>query len=344
VLTSNKIKYCIFQLLFIVTISGYSQDLATAKRLWEEKRLVACREAIDTYLEESGADDAEGWLLKATVYSAISTDPQLKYLVADGRMDAFSAVKKAAGLNQKWVTAQFAASKFELLKVIERGCTSDGVAFFNAGAERKSVTDYTEALNFFKKASSIRYFALSQGWKPVFLPSDTVLWYNITQSAINAQREDDAVLYARKLADKDIYSAGSYSKTDFENIYQWLVNYYHIKNDGLNLQSYAAKGAKIYPQTLYFTTISINNYRQMGNYGQLIMAYETGINRFSQNNDLIYSYCIDLLTYVYTVLKAGKVKLKQSARLERSLGLLAKSEPDSARAYCCWASITLIWP
>jgi hypothetical protein len=248
-------------------------------------------------------------------------------------MDAFAAIKKATALNPKWVTAQFTTSKFELIKVIEKGCTSDGVAFFNAAAEKKSVPDYAEALNFFKKASAVRDFSFSLGWKPGFQPSDTVLWYNITQAAINAQREDDAVLYGLKLADKGSYSAGNYSKADFENIYQWLVNYYNIKKDVLNLQLYAAKGAKIYPQSLYFTTISINSYREMGNYGQLILAYEAGIRRFPQNNYLMHSYCSDMFTYIYVVLKPGKLKLNNSAKLEQSLVALTKAEPDSARAY-----------
>jgi hypothetical protein len=333
VITGNKIKCFFLLILLIAATGGYSQDLATAKKLWDDKRIVASKEAIDVYLEEAGAEDAEGWLLKAMIYSAISTDTQLKYLVADGRMDAFSAVKKAAGLNPKWVTGQLSAGKFELLKVIDTGCTSDGVAFFNAAAERRSVPDYAAALDFFKKAIAVRDFALSQGWKPAFQSNDTVLLYNITQSAINAQREDDAVLYGRKLADKGIYSVGNYSKTDFENIYQWLVNYYNSKKDVLNLQLYAAKGAKIYPGSLYFTTISINNYREMGNYGQMLMAYEAGIKRFPQNNALLYSYCSDLFTYIYTVLKSKKLKLNQSGKLETNLAALAKAEPDSARAY-----------
>ncbi len=332
-ITGNKIRYIFLLLLIIAGITGYSQDLATAKRLWAEKRMVASKEAIDAYLEEAGAEDAEGWLLKATIYSAISTDPQLKYLVADGRMDAFSAIKKAAALNQQWVTGQLSASKFELLQVIYKGCTSDGVAFFNAGAERKSVPDYAVALDLFKKAISVRDFTLSQGWKPVFQPNDTVLLYNTTQAAINAQREDDAVLYGRKLADKGISAAGNYSKADFENIYQWLVNYYNSKKDVLNLQNYAAKGVKIYPKSLYFTTISINNYREMGNYAQMILAYEAGIKRFPQNTDLIYSYCSDLFTYMHGLLKPGKLKLNQSAKLERSLTSLTKAQPDSAGAF-----------
>jgi hypothetical protein len=333
VINGNKIKYKFLLILLITGIGTYSQDLATAKKLWEEKRVVASKEAIDQYLDDSGAEDEEAWLLKAAIYSAICTDQQLKYLVADGRMEVFSAIKKAAALNPKWVTEQLTAGKFELLQVIYKGCTSDGVAFFNAGVERKSVPDYAAALDFFKKAMTVRDFALSQNWKPPFQPNDSILLYNTAQAAINAQKEDDAVLYGRKLADKGIYSAGVYSKADFENIYQWLVNYYNIKKDGSNLQLYAAKGVKIYPGNLYFATISINNYRETGNYGQMLMLYESAIRRFPVNNELLYSYCSDLFTYIYAVSKSVKPKLNQSAKLERSLAALAKAEPDSARAF-----------
>jgi hypothetical protein len=325
VITGNKIRYLFLLLLIIAGEAAFSQDLATAKKLWEEKRMMASKEAIDGYLEEAGAEDAEGWLLKAAIYSAISTDPQLKYLVADGRMDAFSAIKKAAALNQKWVTEQLTASKFELLQVIYKGCTSDGVAFFNAGA-----------LDFFKKAVSVSDFVLLQGWKTVFQPNDTVLLYNITQSAINAQREDDAVLYGRKLAGKGIYSAGMYSKADFENIYQWLVNYYHIKKDGPNLQLYAAKGAKIYPKSLYFTTISINNYRETGNYKQMVQAYEAAVKRFPQNHSLRYIFCNDLFNYIYSVSVTETIPIRLKKLLYVTLTWHLQTyilqEPDSASA------------
>lgn len=319
-------------LLILAGAKTYSQDLASAKQLWEEKRLAASREAIDAYLEEAGADDAEGWLLKATIYAAMVDDPRLKYLVADGRMDAFAAIKKAANLNQKWVTGELTANKFELLKVIDKGCTSDGVAFFNAGAERKSTADFSQALEFFKKAHSVREFAQKQGWKPAFQPNDTVLLYNTTQSAINAQKEDEAVLYARKLAERSISSASSYSKADFENIYQWLVNYYNMKKDGANLQLFAAKGARIYPGSLYFATVSINNFRETGNDEQLLKAGEVATRAFPGNTELLYSYCSDLFTYIYSKAAPGKSKIYQS-KLEQNLSLLIKAQPDSSKAY-----------
>jgi hypothetical protein len=219
------------------------------------------------------------------------------------------------------------------LQVIYKGCASDGVAFFNAGAEKKATQDYATALDYFKKAVSVRNFALSQGFKPVFEPNDTVLLYNTTQAAINAQREDDALLYGRKLAEKGIAAAGSYTKADFENIYQWLVAYYATKKDNNSLQAYAAIGAKIYPLNLYFASTSINSYRETGNYIQMIQGYEAAIKRFAGNNALQYSFCNELFTYIYATSGTTTSKKTFYTKLEQNLQQYLKKQPDSAGAY-----------
>jgi hypothetical protein len=329
---ANKIIY--FLSLFLLSANLlWAQHLATAKQLWDDKRIVAAKEAIDTYLDDAGREDAEGWLLKAAIYSAMSTDGQLKYLVADGRMDAFQAIKKATTINPGQVTAKLKTANFAILKDIYTGCTSDGVAFFNAGIEKRAVSDHGTALEYFKKALLVSQFAQQQGWKVGFKPNDSILLYNAAQAAIHAQKEDEALLHGKKLADKHIFTAGNYTKTDFENIYQWLVNYYHSRKDGSNLQLYAAKGAKIYPQSQYFTTSSINNYRETGSYAQMIAAYELGIKQFPNNDALLYSFCCDLFNYIHLPATTVKVKKLLYPKLEQNLRISIKSQPDSAQAY-----------
>jgi hypothetical protein len=320
-----------FALLWSHTANA--QDLAAAKQLWQQKRMVAAKEAIDTYLNDTGEKDAEGWLLKAEIYNAVSTDLQLKSLVADGKLDAFSAIKRAAVLNPKLVAGQLAGDKFAILHTIYTGFANEGVALFNAAVERKSITDYGNALDQFKKALQVSDFAAGQGWKPFFIPSDSVLLYNAAQSAINAAKEDEALLYSRKLADRPVYQAGAYKKPDFENIYQWLVNYYNIKKDGQNLQKYAAVGAKIYPMNLYFAAVAINNYKETGNYPGMIAAYEAAVKHFPQNNDLRYSFCNDLFAVIYKPAEKIYKPAGFYQKLEAQLQLLIKNEPDTARGY-----------
>jgi hypothetical protein len=329
----NKIIYIFWLTLLLAGSTAAAQDLATAKQLWADKRTVAAKEVIDSYLADAGSEDTEGWLLKATIYSAISTDPQLKYLVADGRMDAFQAVKRAVVINAKLVAGQLKTEGFSIIQTIYEGCTSDGVAFFNAGSEKKLAADYALALDYFKNALLVSQFASEQGWNLAFSPNDSTLLYNAAQSAINAQKEDEAILYCKKIADKGICTAGSYGKADFENIYQWLVNYYVNKKDDQNLQLYASLAGKIYPQSLYFTTISIKNYQEVKNYPMLVNAYETALQRFPQQDWLRFSFCTDLFTYIYAAETSLKTKKPLYPKLERNLQAYINKHPDSARAY-----------
>jgi hypothetical protein len=329
----NKIKCLLVAFLMLMTNFTVAQDLATAKQLWADNRVVAAKEAIDSYLADTGSEDAEGWLLKAAIYAAISKDPQLKYLVADGRSDAFQAIKKATAINANLVANNLQRSDFDMLKHIYQGYAADGVAFFNAGSEKKSTEDYAAALENFKKARIIGQFTQEQGWKLVFQPNDSILLYNTAQAAINAQKEDEAVLYSKKLADMGIAAAGSYTKADFENIYQWLVNYYNINKDSRNLQFYAAAGAKVYPQNQYFANISINNYRETGNNTQMVQAYEAALKRFPGNHALIYCFCTDLFTYIYAPGTSVKTKRLLYPKLESNLQAYSKTQPDSAKAY-----------
>jgi hypothetical protein len=220
VYTLNKIVgfFCL-----LLSVQAAGQDLAAAKQLWAEKRIVAAREAIDNYLQENGNDDANGWLLKAAIYFAISSDLQLKSLVADGRMEAFTAIKKAVSLDGGLASGPAAKEIFTILPAIYQGYTTDGVAFYNAAVERQATVDYGHALSHFKKAMQVSDFYSTQGWKLLIAPSDSVLLYNAAQAAIHAGNEDEAILYCRKLADRKIYQAGAYSRQDFESIYQWLV-------------------------------------------------------------------------------------------------------------------------
>ena len=120
-----------------------AQNLSTAKTFIEQKDFARAKESVDSFVLINDTD-AEVWLLKANIYNAIIKDAELKYLAADGRMEAFEALKKAKQLNSDFVTEQLRPANYNLAFDLYNGFTSEGLAYFNAGAERTDKGSYNE--------------------------------------------------------------------------------------------------------------------------------------------------------------------------------------------------------
>jgi len=127
-----------------------AQEPTRARQLFGQQNLVPAKESVDSFVQLNSAS-AEGWLLKAQVYTAITQDLYLKDLVADGRMAAFLSLQKAVQLNKPYTERELNPGNYKLAFDLYNGYTDEGVAYFNAGAERNDKSSYATALNMFKK-------------------------------------------------------------------------------------------------------------------------------------------------------------------------------------------------
>lgn len=329
----NKIRYIAFAILAVGAIQAQAQYYVMAKTYLQEGKLAAAKEQIDGYLQTDEGNKAPGWLLKAAIYAGISDNVQLKYLVPDGRKEAFGAIEKAVRLDKKLAQQELEKDGFAILRTIYSGYTTEGVSTFNAASEKNSAIGFAQALDLFKNALIINRFVIEQQWLVALKPELPVVQYNAAQAAINASKEDEALLYSQQLANNRIMAAGRYTDTDFFNIYQWLVNYYYTKQDAGNLVKYAGLGANIYPKSIYFVNMQINGYRQLGDYAHLLPIYEKAIKQFPDQYILLYAYCTDLFNWLY---QSGATK-PDNQILTDKLALALKNytslQPDSAKGY-----------
>jgi hypothetical protein len=330
----NKIKYIVFVILAALVTNAQAQDFSLAKTYFQEGKLAAAKEQIDGYLEsDEGGAAAEAWLLKAAIYARISDDAQTKYLVPDGKKEAYLAIERAVKLNKSLAKRELEKDSFAVLRSIYAGYAAEGVASFNAASEKKSAAGYAQALDLFKNALTINQFAVDQQWVADLRPARPVLQYNAAQTAINGNKEDEALLYSRQLADNRVIAAGSYTATDFYNIYQWLTNYYYIKQDAKNLVQYAGQGATAYPNSTFFVTMLLNGYRQLGDYAHLLEIHEKAVKQFPGQYAFVYAYCADLFAYIYQPDGHKQVKPAFHAKLEAQLKDYIGHQPDSAKGY-----------
>jgi hypothetical protein len=323
--TSYK-KSITFVIGFLFFIQGlYAQDINRARQLLQQKDFARAKEAVDSFVLQNDFD-AEGWLLKANIYNAISKDPATKYLLADGRMEAFKAVQKAVQINKTYADEQIKPGGYSLPFDLYNGCTNEGVAYFNAGAERNDKASYAEALNNFKKAGLVGNYITTNGWGLSAI--DTNNLYYCAKAAINAGKEDDAALFAKKIADNGINQ--SFTNKGFEPIYQWLVYNYKQKQNGENLLKYATLGTKQFPASVYFNLIYIDWLRQQKDYSNMFALYQDVFKKQPNNGKYQLAYYNDVFNYLYQSGESVSDQIKYEKVLSAGLLQYLKANPASA--------------
>jgi hypothetical protein len=323
--TSYK-KSIIFIIGFLFFMQSLqAQDISRARQLLQQKDLARAKEAVDSFVLQNDFD-AEGWLLKANIYNAINKDTATKYLLADGRMEAFKAVQKAVQINKTYADEQMKTGGYSLPFDLYNGCTNEGVAYFNAGAERNDKASYAEALNNFKKAGLVGNYITTNGWGLSAI--DTNNLYYCAKAAINAGKEDDAALFAKKIADNGITQ--SLANKGFESIYQWLAYNYKQKKDGENLLKYATLGAKQFPASVYFNLIYIDWLRQQKDYSNMFALYQDVFKKQPNNGKYQLAYYNDVFNYLYQGGEPVSDQVKYEKVLSAGFLQYLKANPASA--------------
>jgi hypothetical protein len=323
--TSYK-KSIIFIIGFLFFTSFIkAQDLSRTRQLLLQQDFARAQEAIDSFVLLNDAH-AEGWLLKATIYNAISKDAAAKELVADARQEAFMALQKAMQLNNTITNEQVTKEQYNLPFDLYKGYTNQGVAYFNAGAERNDKASFAEALNNFKKAGLVGNYINTNGWGLSAI--DTNNLYYCAKAAINAGKEDDAALFAKKIADAGITQ--SLSNKGFEPIYQWLVYNYKQKQDGENLLKYATLGTKQFPASVYFNLINIDWLRQQKDYSNMFVLYQDVFKKQPNNSKYQLAYYNDVFNYLYQSAEPVSDWVTYEKVLSAGLPQYLKTNPASA--------------
>lgn len=304
-----------------------AQDPIVARQFFQLKNFAGAKESIDSFVQIN-SNNAAGWLLKACIDNEISKDHNLNSLVADSRMDAFLALQKGAQLNLPYINEQLKAANYQLPFEIYDGLTNEGLAYYNAGVERNDKNSFNEALNKFKTAAQVSRFIYNNRWG--LTATDTSNLYYAAKAAIGAGKEDDAFLFAKKIADAGITKciAGS----AFEDIYQWLAFYYKMQKDGDNLLKYSELAMLKFPSSVYFYLVLIDWERQQQHYTRLFALYEQLFKKQSVNPSFRLAYYNDLFNYLYHSKTAADYRPSYADKLKQGLLHYIKTNPSSADA------------
>ena len=287
-------KLFFFYLMVTGAFVSFAQSLEDIGKLMEKNQYATAKTGIDKYIADpKNATSGEAWYYKGRIYNSLSRD---------------SAVASAEALNYK--TAAFDAFKknqqFDKLDIrmkteMYKSYLDIYLGFYDLGAKYFNTKDYAGAYNAFVKAQEIENFILSKNYtyEEIKLNKlDTALVMNIAAAALQATDTTNAVLNYRRITDAGIVGA------DYERVYEYLANYYLMKNDDANAQAILAKAKAAYPANNYWTALEVEKLSKGGDKKALLARYDELYLKDPKNFENNYNYAVEM----YNSLWASEAK------------------------------------
>jgi hypothetical protein len=272
----------------------FCQSITDAQKYFDEGRIVEAKQQIDEYLN-TNSNDVNGLLLKSKIYYVLGTGKQYAEVVADGKAISINALKTANSIDSKIVFTYLQQESFGLPINLYNDLSNDGIVYFNSAAERKGKALYEQALTQFKKAISFSNYIFEQGWGLQPLDSNNLLY--ATKAAIYANKNEDALLYAKKIVDNNIVK--TIENKEFQPVYEWLTYYYRLAKNEELLLKYSQIGSSHFANTAYFFLNKIDWYRANKNHPQLIKEYNTLFTKGFKTQQYYNNYFNDVFAIIF---------------------------------------------
>ncbi len=276
-------------LLIFSSWAGFSQSLDDIADMMAKKDFAAAKAAIDKYLsDEKNAAKPEAWYYKGRVYNSYSYEkstPESELLGL--KTAAFEAFKKNQVMDSKDVR----------MKIENYGSYLDlYYGFYDLGATLFNGRKYDDAFGAFKKALEVGEYILGKNYtypQATINKLDTALVLNTAISATQAKKDDESIVYYRKLTDANVSGEG------YKEVYEYLVEYYNKKGNKEELDQMLAKAKKFYPTNNYWNQVELDNIAAKGDKEVLLAKYEEMIGADPENFALNYNYAVELYNKNY---------------------------------------------
>ncbi len=305
--------------IMIVSVSLMAQTIEEIKGLAGKNQWDKAKEGIEKYLaNEKNAKKGEGWFLKTQICNAIAKDAALSKQHPEARAQSFAAYKKYLEVDPKGVegTINQHSPLFDIaFSYLEQATNS-----FNA-------KQFDESLAAFKNAEPVQNYIVSKGFSYgtfAFPAYDTQLYLNIAAAAINAKKEDVAVEYYQKIADKKIQDKG------YDEIYRFLVDYYDRKADKPNLAKYLALGREVYPKDEFWCEVGLKEVE--GDPKKLFAKYDEMLSSGCDTYFTRYNYGVEMFNYAYVGENAPTDRAAIQAKIEEVLKKGIEMNPKGPEA------------
>ena len=313
-------RFLLSLLILLGSSQLFAQSIEDIEGQFQKGELDKAKASVDAFLaKEKNATKADGWWYKGVIYNEIAKNDKFKNLAPDGRMEAFNAFKKYYELDPKSVrgTLEQHVRLFDIYN-----------GYFDMGVKSFGESKFEEAYLNFKNALTVEEYVAGKGYEyngfkfPVF---DTTLVQNIALSAYRAKKDDEAVVYYKKIADQKI--AGK----DNVDVYQLLVEYYTKKNDKAGKEKYLALGRELFPNDDRWYQIELEEVDEKDKKA-LFAKYDEIVPKYPDKYLLSYNYSVEMFNYLYTADKKPEDYKAMQAKLESVLKQTIAAKKDYAEA------------
>lgn len=310
-------RFVLSLLILLGSSRLFAQSIEDIEQQFQKGELDKAKASVDAFLaKEKNATKADGWWYKGVIYNEIAKNEKFKALAPDGRMEAFNAFKKYYELDPKAVRATLEqhVRMFDLYN----GYFDKGVADFGA-------SKFDSAYLNFKNALMVEEYISGKGYEynnfkfPAF---DTTLVQNIALSAYRAKKDDDAVVYYKKIADQKI--AGK----DNVDVYQLLIEYYGKKNDKANKEKYMQLARELFPADDRWYQIELEEIDGKDKKA-LFAKYDELIPKYPDKYLMTYNYAVELFNYTY----AGDAKPADYKESQKKIETVLKTTIERNKSY-----------
>lgn len=306
-------KISMFVTLCFASVSISAQNLDDVNKLLGNQKFAEAKAAIDKILADpKNASKSDAWYFKGRAYNAYSYDKQITLTEKfDIKLAAFEAFKKVQELDTKDM-------RLKLENYLSYIDLYGG--FYDVGANAFNEKNYDASLEAFKKTMEVEKYIQSKGYTytDVKLHAlDTGLVLNTAIAAMQAKKIEEAVSYYRMLTDANV------SEKQYQEVYEYLVDYYSKKDDQANLQLMLQKGKTIYPESEFWTDVEVENVKKKGDKAALFAKYDDLITQYPTNFLLPYNYAIEMYNMLYVgddkPANADAQKLKLTEVLKKAI-------------------------
>jgi len=305
--------------LIMLSVSVVAQDIKTVRKLYDKKEWQKSKDAVDQLLANPAEQNNwEAWYYKGLIYGQMAKMPELKGSVPDIWLVSFEAYKKAMELDEKQSNNYMTLRGYPIFdNYLE--LQKEGNELFNGQS-------YKDAVGKYKQADQVGRLIYKNGW--ALAEVDTVLYYFAGAAAMQANMNEDAVYYYKKIADAGIGGEG------YDVCYRFLT-YHYDKKDNADLSAkYAALGRKLYPNDTYYDKLELDKERNSkGLSTQLFSKYETVIGKEPDNYELRYSYAAELFNWLYTEQKPADQKVGLFDKIILNLNKCIAIDAKNSDAY-----------
>ncbi len=291
-------KYLLLVSMLMGAICSNAQELKNVTFYITSNQFDKAKTELDNFMNnEKNAKNAEAWYYKAYVNNALARGEKKSILESKTMYQtAFDALKKYAEMDVK-----------ATLTTEEKNSTIFNIYYGNYDLGVKTYTDknYEQSFESFKKALEVHdYIYLKNIIGPnnlKFALHDTDAVWNLAILATELKKNDEALLYYKKIADANL------SAEKYVTAYEALILHYKKEKNAELFSKYIAAAKQHYPIDIpYWETKEIDFALTDLENEALLNKYEELTKSLPNNYIVFYNYAIDIDKYLGSDNAKGK--------------------------------------